>query len=65
VTSKLPIVVWYESDTSSQYQYREQIAIDDPDLSYVIEKFSYDNGTQPTLYRNGAGPEIPLVSISC
>jgi hypothetical protein len=65
VASKLPITVWYESDTSSQYQYGEQVAIDDPDMSYVIEKFSYDNGTHPMLYGNGAGPEIPLVSILC
>jgi hypothetical protein len=65
VASKLPITVWYESDTSSQYQYGEQVAIDDPDMSYVIEKFSYDNGTHPMLYGNGPGPEIPLVSILC
>jgi hypothetical protein len=62
--SKLPVVVRYDRRTTRQYRVWIPIAASDPDLYYVVEKFSYGNLTQPVPFGNGTRPDIPLVGIS-
>jgi hypothetical protein len=53
----------YRYDPHSPQVYREGVEanVNDKDMFLVIEKFSYENGTQPVQFGNGTRPDIPLV----
>jgi hypothetical protein len=60
--SMLPITTWYEPNIPKIFVDGIKTVADDKDLFYIIEKFSYGNGTQPIPFGNGTRPEIPVVS---
>jgi hypothetical protein len=60
--SNLPITQLYDPGVGKEYREGLPVAGSDSDLSHVLEKFSYGNGTQPIPFGNGTRPEIPLVS---
>jgi hypothetical protein len=61
--STIPTAVRYEPRIGSVFRDGGPYAVNDPDLSHVLDKFSYGNGTQPVLFGNGTRPDIPLVSM--
>lgn len=62
--SKIPRAVQYIPKVYDEFVKGFEQATDDPELRHVLDKFSWDNGTQPTPFGNGTLPDIPLVS-SC
>ncbi|KAF2036627.1 hypothetical protein EK21DRAFT_105939 [Setomelanomma holmii] len=56
----LPLTVQYEPNLPKVYRERANMNVQDIDIARVIERFAYDNGTQPVLYANGTRPGIPL-----
>lgn len=57
----LPLAQWYGPDLAKLYMSGVQMSVDDKDALYVIEKFSFGNGTQPVPYGNGTRFDVPLV----
>jgi hypothetical protein len=60
--STIPRTRWYQPSLGKIYREGADMNVSDNDISLVVEKFSYGNGTQPIPYGNGTRPEIPLVS---
>jgi hypothetical protein len=58
----LPRAVRYIPGISKEYRDGVPVAIRDPGLFQVVEKFSYGNGTQLLPFGNATRPDIPLVS---
>jgi hypothetical protein len=58
----LPTTYRYEPHPPQVYREGVEMNINDKDMFLVIEKFSYQNGTQPVQFGNGTRPDIPLVS---
>ncbi|KAF1911041.1 hypothetical protein BDU57DRAFT_560607 [Ampelomyces quisqualis] len=58
--SKIPTIVRYEPSIGKVLREGVEVAVNDPDLFLVLDKFSYGNGTQPVLFGNGTRPDIPL-----
>jgi hypothetical protein len=59
--SMLPTTYRYEPHPPQVYREGLEANINDKDMFLVIEKFSYENGTQPVQFGNGTRPDIPLV----
>lgn len=60
--SKLPVTVQYIPGGNKEFREWIPSANMDSDLSRIIEKFSYENGSQAVPFGNGSRPDIPLVS---
>lgn len=60
--SKLPVVLRYDPGGIPEIREGLPVAGIDMELSRTIQKFFYENGTQPVSFGNGTRPDIPLVS---
>jgi hypothetical protein len=60
--SILPRTVKYDPNMPLVYREGVDANTNDKDMFLVVEKFSYENGTQPVPFGNGTRPDIPLVS---
>jgi hypothetical protein len=63
--SILPRTIQYDPNMPIVYREGAEMNINDKDMFLVIEKFSYENGTQPVQFGNGTRPDIPVVRIRC
>ena len=59
--SHIPKVTRYEPTQGKIFRQGAPVWTGDKDLSVLLEKFSYGNGTRPIPYGNGTRPDIPLV----
>lgn len=64
-SSSLPKATWYTPSFGKVYRDGASINVNDADMSLVVEKFAYGNGTQPITFGNGTRPDIPLVCTLC
>jgi hypothetical protein len=62
--SSIPRTIRYDPGVGDEISEGLPVATSDPDLSHVVEKFAYGNGTQPIPFGNGTRPEVPLVSAA-
>ncbi|KAH8730726.1 hypothetical protein GQ44DRAFT_699754 [Phaeosphaeriaceae sp. PMI808] len=58
--SMLPIAIQYRPQRPVIYNEGLSASSKDLDIVAVVEKFAFENGTQPVSYGNGARPDIPL-----
>ena len=61
--SKIPKTTRYEPSLGKVFREGADMNVADKDMSLVVDKFSFGNGTQPVLFGNGTRPDIPLVSL--
>jgi hypothetical protein len=60
-TGMLPKTYRYVPRPPQVYREGVEANSNDKDMFLVVEKFSYENGTQPIQFGNGTRPDIPLV----
>jgi hypothetical protein len=60
-TGMLPKTYRYVPRPPQVYHDGVEAYAGDKDMFLVVEKFSYENGTQPIQFGNGTRPDIPLV----
>ena len=63
-TSAIAAATTYSTAFGKQFQNGTEMAMDDPDMFLIVEKFSYGNGTEADRYNDGLRPDVPLVSIA-
>lgn len=51
----------YQVSQPDEYTDGAPFATKDRELHNVVQKFSYENGTQPVVFGNGTRPDIPVV----
>ncbi|KAL1592448.1 hypothetical protein SLS59_009801 [Nothophoma quercina] len=62
-TSAIAATTTYSTAFGKQFQNETEMAMDDPDLFLIVEKFSYGNGTEADRYNDGLRPDIPLAGV--
>jgi hypothetical protein len=58
--SSIPIVVQYNPVVPKEFRAGVEILQGNIDMSATLDKFFYDNGTQPQAFGNGTRADIPL-----
>lgn len=57
----LPRATWYERTRSKVYREGYEVVPNDQEMSHIINRFSYSNGTQEVQVGKGTQSNIPLV----
>jgi hypothetical protein len=61
--SLIPRTMWYDPGLGKVYRDDAEMSVADDDMTLIVQKFAFGNGTQPVPFGNGTRPAIPLVSL--